>query len=88
MTTTCVGCLMPDPPPPFKESRCRPQHMHAVLCKKSFLVTMMNAKEAGEAVYAQAQAPIPPRQHLPVHRFRDLVFAFAPPRPHIGCPFL
>jgi hypothetical protein len=56
--------------------------------KQSFSVTMMAGEEAGEAVYVQAQAPIPSRQHLPVHRFRDLVFAFAPPRPLTGCPFM
>jgi hypothetical protein len=57
--------------------------MHTFSYKPVFSVAMVTGEEAGEAVYVPAQAPIPSRQHLPVYRFLDLVFAFAPPRPHV-----
>jgi hypothetical protein len=65
--------------------------MHTFSYKQGFSVAMVTGEEAGEVVYVPAQAPITSRQRLPVYRFLDLIFAFAPPTPPrllIGCLFL
>jgi hypothetical protein len=62
--------------------------MHTFSYKQGFSVAMVTGEGGGEAVYVPAQVPIPSRRRLPVYRFLDLIFAFAPPRPLIGCLFL